>query len=722
MELLRLILLNTNPTLTAVFALLIGVLLVLSVTGAVRETDETTALEVFLVWLRRAIIIMLLVSLPMFVGGLYVYAYFVYGYDWGMADRYMGLFGHELKEAISGLWWSLLVVMTMPVFIRWVTLRWVRPAISSWLRRFRVKQSGDALSDIRIDMETAKAKDFNPRDFYKEGFFFLGLDEGGAPIYMTDEEFRKNHKKIIGPSQTGKGVELGVLLDQAIEKGWGAWFIDQKPDDFICDIMRESCEENGRGVPEILDLNGVGPGSYAPFIFGTRRERRERVVKAFGMADTGSTADFYKKNERAVLDYLMPLWDGSLGHLEKLVRGKHPEIDDVKRQWIRTNVGGIESNLSEFMQLDTLRATEDESFNVSSALERGSVVYVRAHMKDTIVRKACVSLLDEVIQVALRKPLPGPIFMVLDECRFIVSDSLADGLATVLSKGINMALAYQSINDLLNLPDKSLNADSIKTGIETNTQVMLSYRAVDFETAEWVSNQTGYAQKTVSKMEKVEINKGGAEEWGTERSVGQQEENTITTNQMLSFPPRVCALVRPNKLATVLYTCWINVKETKGMPPRHAVVPSPALAAQAAPQDSTDSEVTIEDDPFAASATAAPQDEADPFAQADKVEVEPDPFDSIEGEVDDDDPTIAAASKEYDDDFSNIDEIEGDVEQEPAKPTPAKKGDISPEQQAAIEKALSGIMASPTIQPKKAGPEQRKKPVDLSAIDKIEGI
>ncbi|MHB2250840.1 TraM recognition domain-containing protein (plasmid) [Pseudomonas fitomaticsae] len=720
MELLRLILLNTNPTLTAVFALLIGVLLVLSVTGAVRETDETTALEVFLVWLRRAIIIMLLVSLPMFVGGLYVYAYFVYGYDWGMADRYMGLFGHELKEAISGLWWSLLVVMTMPVFIRWVSLRWVRPAISSWLRRFRVKQSGDALSDIRVDMENAKAKDFNPRDFYKDGFFFLGLDEGGAPIYMTDEEFRKNHKKVIGPSQTGKGVALGVLLDQAIKKGWGAWFVDQKPDDFICDIMRESCEENGRAAPEILDLNGVGPGSYAPFIFGTRRERRERVVKAFGMADTGSTADFYKKNERAVLDYLMPLWDGSLGHLEKLVRGKHPEIDDVRRQWIRNNVGGIESNLSEFMQLDTLRATEDESFNVSNALERGSVVYVRAHMKDTIVRKACVSLLDEVIQVALRKPLPGPIFMVLDECRFIVSDSLADGLATVLSKGINMALAYQSINDLLNLPDKSLNADSIKTGIETNTQVMLSYRAVDFDTAEWVSNQTGYAQKTVSKMEKVEINKGGAEEWGTERSVGQQEENTITTNQMLSFPPRVCALVRPNKLASVLYTCWINVKEVKGMPPRHAVAPSPALPAQVTRQVSSESEAAIEDDPFAA--TTAPQDEADPFAQVDTAEAEPDPFDSIEGEVDDDDPTIAAASKEYDDDFSNIDEVEGDEEPEPAKPTTAKQGAISPEQQAAIDKALSGILASPTNQSKKAEPSPRTKTVDLSAIDKIEGI
>ncbi|MNJ66519.1 hypothetical protein D3C77_626020 [compost metagenome] len=106
----------------------------------------------------------------------------------------------------------------------------------------------------------------------------------------------------------------------------------------------------------------------------------------------------------------------------------------------------------------------------------------------------------------------------------------------------------------------------------------------------------------------------------------------------------------------------------------------------------------------------------------DTAEAEPDPFDSIEGEVDDDDPTIAAASKEYDDDFSNIDEVERDEEPEPAKPTTAKQGAISPEQQAAIDKALSGILASPTNQSKKAEPSPRTKTVDLSAIDKIEGI
>lgn len=117
------------------------------------------------------------------------------------------------------------------------------------------------------------------------------------------------------------------------------------------------------------------------------------------------------------------------------------------------------------MQLDTLRATVEESFKVEEALRSGAVVYVRSNINDTIVRKACIALLDELVQIALKKPLAHPTYLVLDEIRFIVSQTLADALATVLSKNVFMALTYQALTDLLNLPDKTLNAQSIKGGL-----------------------------------------------------------------------------------------------------------------------------------------------------------------------------------------------------------------------------------------------------------------
>lgn len=162
MEFLRLILVNTNPGIAAVMSLLLGVLLVLSITGAVRETKETTALELFLIWLRRATVILLAMLLPLTAAALYLLAYVSFGQDWIAATNYMNLWVAELKAAASDMWWSLIVVFLMPVLIRTIVLRWLRPALSSWTRKFRVRQTGDALSDIRVEVSKIKAKDFNP--------------------------------------------------------------------------------------------------------------------------------------------------------------------------------------------------------------------------------------------------------------------------------------------------------------------------------------------------------------------------------------------------------------------------------------------------------------------------------------------------------------------------------------------------------------------------------
>ena len=716
MEILRFILLNTDPGLTTVFCFLIGVLLLLAVTGAVKESDDATVMDLAFLYVRRCAMILIFACGPLLVVGMYIYAYSVYGYDGDRATQFMSLWYGEFRKSIADLWWCFLVVLSAPMFLRMIMLRWVRPKINGWKRKFRVQASGDALSDIRVDMDKLKAKDFNPQDFYLEGQMFLGLDDTGAGIYMADELFRKNHSKVIGPSQTGKGIMLGVLLDQAIMKGWGAWFVDQKPDDFIYDIMRESCERHGRPAPLVLDLNGVGPGSYGPFIGGSRRERRERVVKTFAMADNGTNADFFKREERKVLDYLMPLWDGTLGQLAKLLKGNHPEINDVMKSWVREKNGSIESNVSEFMQLDTLRATVEESFKVEEALRSGAVVYVRSNINDTIVRKACIALLDELVQIALKKPLAHPTYLVLDEIRFIVSQTLADALATVLSKNVFMALTYQALTDLLNLPDKTLNAQSIKGGIDINTQITLTYRANDFETAEWLASLTGKAQKTVTKMEKVEINKGGAELWGDERSVGQVEETTVTTNQLLALPARVSALIRPNHLAVIIYTCWISVKEFKGLPPRNPAqppAPQATIAADAVTALKATSEVA-EEDPF----TSPSATNEDPFASLEDVNEE-DPFAALENA--ENDPFASIDTNEItgpsEDPFAQTNANDDErFTPEPMPQKPAGKAKLTADQKAAIEAAGIAITSPRPPKPKPAAP------VDLSSLDDIEGI
>ena len=149
MEILRFILLNTDPGLTTVFCLMIGVLLVLAVTGAVKQSDDATAMDVAFLYARRCIMILLCAAGPLLIIGLYAYAYAVYGFDGERATSFMKLWYGEFRKSIADLWWCFLVVLSAPMFLRMIMLRWVRPKISGWLRKFRVQASGDALSDIR---------------------------------------------------------------------------------------------------------------------------------------------------------------------------------------------------------------------------------------------------------------------------------------------------------------------------------------------------------------------------------------------------------------------------------------------------------------------------------------------------------------------------------------------------------------------------------------------
>lgn len=251
----------------------------------------------------------------------------------------------------------------------------------------------------------------------------------------------------------------------------------------------------------------------------------------------------------------------------------------------------------------------------------------------------------------------------------------------------------------------------------------ISYRANDDETAEWVSLQTGTVQKSVTKLEKVETNRGGAEEWSAERSVGQAEEQLIPANQLLSLPPRVGALIRPNTLATLLYTCWIPVKEMRGIPNRGSALAAikpiePTTRASAAEGASADPF----GDPFDASASDelnAPG--ADPFAAIDNTET--DPFASLEAgststEAADDDPFNAPGS----DPFA---EANGESSKEQSKTSKPAKGKLSADEEAAITAALAGILTEEKPrQQQKSTPEQPKREsrVDLSELDDLEGI
>ena len=473
--------------------------------------------------------------------------------------------GHELFTVSSIV--SLITVFIIPYFFHMLQKRYISPKISAFRRKFRVSQTGDSLSDIRIEKDKFVSKEFDNREYYKDGFMFMGLDENEDPIYLSDDEFKSKNLKILGATQTGKGVIQQVCIDQAIKKGWGVWFFDQKPDDFIYSVMVASCKKWNRSPPVILDLTGESIGIYSPFEYGLKRERLNRFNKVFGLTSKGSDSDYYKAINRQVVTFLSDYWDGTLQHLDKLLKGKDKSIPAEKRQWIMENTVNIQSKLDEWKLLPHLFCEKGKGMNVEDEIAKSSIVYVKSRMDDELIREVTNSLLIEWKDAVVRHKHKNHIYAVLDEAKFVISESVASSLATILSKNANMSLAYQERDDTLNLPDKTLNAEAIKNQIETNTLITISYKA-SYDTAEWISNNSGSIRKSTTRMEQVETDGFGAEKWSGTRQIGQEEENYISINSILSLQKRVGVFSDNTGLPKYLFTCWIPVEERIELPLR----------------------------------------------------------------------------------------------------------------------------------------------------------
>lgn len=558
-EVLGTILRNADPWAVYIVAIYASILALIG-THPVRVTDEKKLTHLLMIHLRQ----FLLISFFAFSAAIFCITYLISRRYYG-DNEYWSVFYLTVLRALMDAWPIIPLCLTISWLSAFIWHRQVAPYLSNLHRRFRIRQSGDELSDIRVEQQSLKSKNFDPTKFYKDGFMFLGLDDEGKPIHVKDADFCSRNFKVIGPTQTGKGVVMGVIVDQAIRKGWTTIFVNPKPDKFIPNIMREACEKAGRRAPVQVDLNGVGAGKYGPFVAGTPRQRRERLLYAAGLNDDGGAADFYKAGERSIVDKLMPKWDGSIDHLNRLL---HPRSSDEvegaeSANEIFAKTARLRSYVTEWMSHAPIDVGPDRGFNIARTIAENGVAHIVSHTREKLIKTMTTVLLIDLIQSieALGHQPRKHILVVVDEVKFMISDTLAAGLATVLDKGCNMIVAYQTVNDLLSLDDKKLNAKAIAQAVDVNCKYTLCYRAVDAETAEWAALRSGTVQKKIAAMEKVEQNRMGAEHWSQERMMKSQEESLLSENKFLSLPDRVAGFFHPDGLAKLMYTCWVPIRD-----------------------------------------------------------------------------------------------------------------------------------------------------------------
>ena len=446
--------------------------------------------------------------------------------------------------------WPVIVFsLSAALLLKLLLYRFLMPYWSAWLNYRRIQLRKEGVSDIQMEEKRLKPMIYNPQRYYKNGCIFLGLGEDSKPTRVPIAEWKMENQKVIGPTQTGKGVLIGLQLDQAIRYGMTVVFIDPKPDKHAYAIMQQACKQTGRRLVS-FDINGVIPGRWEPFRTGTDREVKTRLYTALGLLETGKESDFYKIKERRDIDHVFPKWDRRIYTLHKALSGinKPPER--------ALNL------ISEMSNLRSINPPPKRGIDIDRALTESAVVYIRASITDPLILQTAKVFIQCVLQSTMRLYSEGKrrshLFLVIDEVRFMASNLLANTLATITGTDAHLCVTYQSLQDLRNIDDVTVDKDSVDKSINVNCKSSIYYQAVDFETAQYASEQTGTKQITRYRYN-IKQNVLGGEIYEDSSMITHEDKPYIDPNTFLMLPERVAVHMRPNKLAKLLYPHWVNV-------------------------------------------------------------------------------------------------------------------------------------------------------------------
>ena len=446
--------------------------------------------------------------------------------------------------------WGLLLGALLAGFItKIIFLRYLYPWFSSWYIFRRVSQRGNSISDIRSESDRFDEKNFQPGKYYKAGKMLIGLQEDNSPLYVDIEDWKAWNQRVVGPTQTGKGILFGLQLDQSIRQGFCTVFFDVKPDRHALGIMRKACEDSGRRLVTV-DFNGGLQGKWSPFRTGTDREIRTRLMQAYDLAERGDTADYYKIGEREFLESVFNQWSKELIDLPRMFRNAKAPPPTV-------------SNLTkEMLALSALKPGRNKGVDIERVLRENAVLYVRSSASDPVVKRATRIMLLCLLQAAMRlygrRERTSHLFMGIDEVKFLAADVLGDMLATITGFDCHVAIAYQSLGDLRSVNRKLVNVEALESSVENNCKMSLYYQPSDFETAEYAAQQSGTRQASRYRMN-ININKAGGEVYDERNMITQEDAYYIHPNTLMMLPARVAMLKMPGKLAEIVYTSWVSV-------------------------------------------------------------------------------------------------------------------------------------------------------------------
>jgi len=370
----------------------------------------------------------------------------------------------------------------------WFIGRILEPWVNNKLdRHTRHRQDSDRLSDIRTVAQQLPDSTaiYDPRQHYKHGFFFVGLDECGEPVYIPFDIWYNTHGRKKGATRTGKGVAQGNLGAQGTLFGDAVIMLDPKGDEWLPHVMRAAAKEAGVNF-HLLNLR---PGAPAQFniLSGTNAEDLELLLDAgLGFEETGNKgSDYYSKIDRQTLRRSVELFAGKDISLPEMCAAVRAEWEDLEKE-----KSGFLLALEEVAELSCLQTRR--GLDLEAAVEAGDVIYVIGSMLNTRVVKLQKMLLLRFLRIVERRDglqEHRQVTIYLDEFKYFISRIALNALGTVLQKKCNVVLSHQTDGDLRACP--GIDPEEVIGVVQSNAQVRIFYRQDLPADAEQAAAMTG---------------------------------------------------------------------------------------------------------------------------------------------------------------------------------------------------------------------------------------
>lgn len=407
-----------------------------------------------------------------------------------VALAYVGGFLEPAVRMLESRFYAAAVGIGVGVALGALLRYWAIPAFE------RQAPPADLLGDAPI-----RSRDFDPAAYFKlkQGIFF-GLDAAARPVYLPLRQGRQ-HLQVIGRTGSGKGVSIQMLVPQFVQHGESAFLFDPKDDKFLPEVLAAWC--TSAGMPfRLIDLRSTVP--QINLLAGiSARDLSTLFAAGFGLADSGGIDRVYRLDDRKAAQTAAELIAGlpnpSLPEL--LVAAVTEEsVTSAKVFW---------GFLQELAMLPAF-ATRD-GLDLSQCLAEPGITYVVGSTLDPVVIMAQKVLLLRVLQLVYARPRSGDqrwVTLVVDEFKYLLSQSAIDALGVVRDFNCHVIVAHQSLGDLEACP--GIPPAMVGGAVRDNTGLKLTYRPVDDLTARWAQDLSGTTRKHIESVRK-DVKEGTAD-------------------------------------------------------------------------------------------------------------------------------------------------------------------------------------------------------------------